>query len=418
MLRRSVLSESFLRCSRPSAISLNSLRLLLKRQTNNSPIVSSRVHYHISLRLNQSGASAVTSLASTEPQMENPPTSRMARTTTKQSLRRITPQRVPPRTRQSSEKADPVVALTVADSYELPKVIELFHQLGHLQAEMLLPQEAAYCPYPMSNGHKADTFVLTNGSIVTFGMTELDTIKLADELRTAEIRPYAVRESEDMDYIELPDEESGSEKVEESDIIRNINKRSYMDGEMIIIRGQEQLLDKVAFASGLARSTKLAVIEEGLEKYLESVRDITDRLATGRKLPVHDGREVLKKTGELLALRGNLNLYSELTETPDLYWSEPELETIYRAVSKNLDIAPRIAILNKKLDYVSEVVSILKAHLSEEKGVRLEWMIILLIMVEVCFETVHFVARYFEFPSESAAVIEADAKSPPSNKAE
>ncbi|KAK9365982.1 hypothetical protein V1509DRAFT_631273 [Lipomyces kononenkoae] len=334
-----------------------------------------------------------------------PPTSRITRPTSKQSLRRVTPQRVYPLAGRKSLPHGHVttvqlcVALTVADSYDLPKVLEILHNQGHLQASMLLPHEVTYAQYPLSSGQKADAFVLSNGSIVTFGMTEIDTIRLADELRAAEIRPYPVRESEDMDYVEFPDDlydtnnmdEEHNRHHREEDI-----KRSFMDGEIICIRGSDKVLDKAAFASGLARSTKLAVLEAGLEKYLESIRDITDRLATGAKLPVHDGREVLKKTGELLTLRGNLNLYSELTETPDLYWSEPELETIYRAISKNLDIAPRIAILNKKLDYVSEVVSILKAHLSEEKSVRLEWMIIILIMVEVAFEISHFMERYFD----------------------
>ncbi|KAK9433592.1 hypothetical protein V1505DRAFT_361573 [Lipomyces doorenjongii] len=339
-----------------------------------------------------------------------PPTSRITRTTTKQSLRRVTPQRVYPSANRKSLPLGQVtavqlcVALTVADSYDLPKVLEIFHNQGHLQASILLPHEVTYAQYPLSSGQKADAFVLSNGSIVTFGMTEIDTIRLADELRPAEIRPYPVRESEDMDYVEFPDDQYEPDNVDEESNRHHREEnlqRSFVDGEIICIRGFDRVLDKAAFASGLARSTKLAVLEMGLEKYLESIRDITDRLATGAKLPVHDGREVLKKTGELLTLRGNLNLYSELTETPDLYWSEPELETIYRAISKNLDIAPRIAILNKKLDYVSEVVSILKAHLSEEQSVRLEWMIIILIMVEVAFETSHFVERYFDWREKS-----------------
>ncbi|KAK9480694.1 hypothetical protein V1514DRAFT_275646 [Lipomyces japonicus] len=339
------------------------------------------------------------------------------RTTTKQSLRRIIPQRPPKqnainfhpssfRNKFEINKLSPCVALTVADSYDLPKVLENLHHLGHLNSSMLLPQEVAHATYPLSSGAKADAFILSNGSIVTFGMTEIETIELADLLVAAEIRPYAIRESEDMDFINLPydppdfslpaiDLALSSDSLQNS-LPHHNPRRSYMDGETICISGPDKILDMAAFASGLARSTKLAVLENGLEDYIENIRDITDRLATGRKLPVNSGRQVLKKTGELLALRGNLNLYSELIETPDLYWSEPELEQIYRQVSKNLDIAPRIAILNKKLDYVSEVVSILKSHLSEQQSVRLEWMVILLIAVEVVMEISHLVERYYE----------------------
>ncbi|KAK9461290.1 uncharacterized protein V1516DRAFT_695947 [Lipomyces oligophaga] len=318
----------------------------------------------------------------------------VSRTGTKQYLRRIAAQR-PVKGQQVNpphNTVQPCVALTAADLYDLPKVLELLHLEGHLQASMLLPHEAAYVPYPLSSGHKADVFILSNGSIVSFGMTEIETVTLADSIKSAEIRSYPIRESEDMDYVEFPYEEDESLNPVDGPKMT----RSFMDGEVFCICGAERILDKVAFASGLARSTKLAVIEMDLERFNETIRDITDRLATGRKLPVRDGREVLKKTGELLSLRGNLNLYSELTETPDLYWTEPELENIYKQVSKTLDIGPRIAILNKKLDYVSEVVSILKAHLSEETAHRLEWMVIILITIEIGFETAHYVERYFD----------------------
>lgn len=80
----------------------------------------------------------------------------------------------------------------------------------------------------------------------------------------------------------------------------------------------------------------------------------------------------------------------------DLYWEEPELEQLYSLISRKLDVATRIAILNKKLDYASESINVLKSHLSEEQGVRLEWMIIILIMVEVGFEIFHFVEHWYE----------------------
>ncbi|KAK9468055.1 hypothetical protein V1512DRAFT_260665 [Lipomyces arxii] len=338
--------------------------------------------------------------------IEAPPTARSTRTTTKQSLRRVTSQRDYPNRLKyliSEERPiQPCVGLSTADSYDLPKVIEILHSQGHLQASMLLPHEVAYAKYPLGNGHKADAFILSNGSIVTFGMSEIDTIRFADELLTAEIRSYPLRESEDMDYIELPEDPDDIHDTRNNHQDGEV-KRSFMDGETIYITGNDRIMDKAAFASGLARSTKLAVLEMGLERYLENVKDITDQLATGRKLKMNSGKHALKQTGELLRLRGNLNLYSELTETPDLYWSEPELESMYRAISKNLDIAPRIAILNKKLDYVSEVVSILKAHLSEVQSVRLEWMIIILIMVEVAFESFHFAERYLDWLDKSVA---------------
>lgn len=50
--------------------------------------------------------------------------------------------------------------------------------------------------------------------------------------------------------------------------------------------------------------------------------------------------------------------------------------------------------MNEKLNHCVELVSILSSHLSDRHHVRLEWMIIILIMVEVVFETLHYIDRY------------------------
>ena len=100
---------------------------------------------------------------------------------------------------------------------------------------------------------------------------------------------------------------------------------------------------------------------------------------------------MLKLTGELLKFRADLNLHSELIDTPEIYWSRPELEELYIKVSKVLDIRQRVHVLNKKLDYANELASVLRSHLSELHSLKLEWGIIVLIAVEVAFETLHWI---------------------------
>lgn len=54
-------------------------------------------------------------------------------------------------------------------------------------------------------------------------------------------------------------------------------------------------------------------------------------------------------------------------------------------VGRALDTNVRIKVLNEKMDYAQEIASVLRQQLSEKHGVRLEWIIILLIAVEVGF---------------------------------
>ena len=111
-------------------------------------------------------------------------------------------------------------------------------------------------------------------------------------------------------------------------------------------------------------------------------------LSTGGHLPFTRSF-TLQKTGQLLSIRAQLNLYSELTDSlPDLFWDtrhELGLEGYYDQVARALDTNIRIKTLNDKINYAQEIASILRQHLTEQHGVRLEWIIILLIMVEVGF---------------------------------
>lgn len=150
-------------------------------------------------------------------------------------------------------------------------------------------------------------------------------------------------------------------------------------------------LAKIAFSSGLARSTKLAVLESLLDEYLATTSNIPSLLSRGSRLPFTRSF-ILRKTGELLQFRAQLNLYSELTDSlPDIFWDSRHdlgLEGYYGAVGRALDVDVRIRQLNEKLDYASGIVEVMREQLSERHSLGLEWMIIILIAVEVGFEII------------------------------
>lgn len=98
---------------------------------------------------------------------------------------------------------------------------------------------------------------------------------------------------------------------------------------------------------------------------------------------------MLQKTGQLLELRAQLNHYSELTDSlPDLFWDskyELGLEGYYDQVGRALDVGVRIKTLNEKMDYAQEIASILRQTLAEKHSSFLEWIIIILIAIEISF---------------------------------
>ncbi|KAG7884886.1 hypothetical protein KL938_001143 [Ogataea parapolymorpha] len=281
----------------------------------------------------------------------------------------------------------PCVAVTACEVFDLENVRSVLSE-HHIKAEEIVRNEAVH--YQIEDAPvRTDVFVLHSGTVVSWGMPEQDVLdKVLPFLRSSMNTPYEIQ-TEDLDYIEY---ESGQEKE---------GQTSTIDHEIICIKGEprQKMLDKLAFSYGLSRSTRLAVLESSLEKHIQLTRNTTENLSQGKQLGI-GAREVLQSSGKLLLLRGKLNLYSELVETPDLYWTEPNLEKIYNHVSRILDVNTRISILNRKLDYCSDEARALLDILTTRKGTRLEWIVIYLIMIEVLFEMHHFYERYEEHQKE------------------
>jgi uncharacterized Rmd1/YagE family protein len=89
---------------------------------------------------------------------------------------------------------------------------------------------------------------------------------------------------------------------------------------------KETLLVRYAFSQALSRSTALSALEISLDDYLFSVSLLPHSLEKTGK-PGLGRKAVIRKLGGLMKFRQSLTLNREnFSDTPDLYWGEPELE--------------------------------------------------------------------------------------------
>ena len=266
----------------------------------------------------------------------------------------------------------------------------LFPQVVHIE----IPIDSS----TLASSNNGDLFVFPSGTLVAWDVAESTLSLLSTSLLPAAQNYYAKFENlekEDLEYMIDPKKDSSSIR---GDTIILGTKRLAFDGvtgdEMKQSSNVDTIFAKIAFSSGLANSTKLAILETLLDDYFESTRSIPADLSRGRRVRFTRS-EILQKTGQLLSVRAQLNLYSELTDSlPDLFWDskhELGLEGYYDQVGRALDINIRIKTLNQKMDYAQEIASVLHEQLKEQHGLRLEWIIIMLIAIEVAFGTYHIV---------------------------
>ncbi|PTB61904.1 DUF155-domain-containing protein [Trichoderma citrinoviride] len=289
-------------------------------------------------------------------------------------------------------EADPsnmVSATCIAEAFNMPVVLEILSSHGFAIDPDGTSFDAAEVVHARGvNG--GDIFVFPSGTIVTWSLPP--DVVTRQILRAAEEpHPEELREVEDLEFTTDNSRETSTLK---GDVVVLGTRKEHKDGDFL-----DTTLAKVAFSSGLARSTKLAVLESALTSYFESTRNIPALLSQGAGVPL-SRRFILQKTGELLSLRAKLNHYSELTDNlPDIFWdsrSELGLEGYYDQVGRALDVNVRIRALNQKMDYAQEIATVLREMSSEQHGTRLEWIIIVLIFVEVVFELRRIVIEYKE----------------------
>ncbi|KAI9708693.1 MAG: hypothetical protein M1828_002677 [Chrysothrix sp. TS-e1954] len=335
------------------------------------------------------------------------------------------------------DAAKNVTAYCAAEQYRMPEVSQTLKSLGYTidpHGTGLYPQvlHVRYPPAALDElqgssnrgqepQRQGDIFVFPSGTVVTWNVDELDGHHLVTRqlLEASENAHTARIETEDLEYIE----ETASERSSvHGDTIRlgvkppSSGGSTYDDSSQQQGQQQQQqqkggghplpqaakhadttnlTLAKIAFSSGLARSTKLAVLESALSTYFRSTHSIPVQLSRFQRRLPYSRRFILRKTGELLTLRAQLNLYSELTDSlPDLFWDsrhELGLEGYFEQVGRALDVNVRIRVLNERMNYAQEIATVLRETLAEKHGLLLEWAIIGLILVEVVFEVLRHV---------------------------
>ncbi|KAJ4987298.1 hypothetical protein SVAN01_07168 [Stagonosporopsis vannaccii] len=297
-----------------------------------------------------------------------------------------------------------VTAYCAAETYDIAKAARLVRAQGYELDPFqtgLYPQvlhiQTSDRPSEVKDFQQGDIFVFPSGTVVTWNVREREALKLVQQVlpAAAEGSHLELLETEDLDYLEDGSRES-SEVVGDT-IVLGTKPEQAADSSLPATTETgpasseiDTILAKIAFSSGLARSTKLAVLETLLSNYQHSTREIPNMLAAKHTRSPFTRSFILRKTGELLSIRAQLNLYSELTDSmPDLFWDsrhELGLGGYYDDVGRALDVGVRIKVLNEKIGFAQEIASVLREQLSEKHGLRLEWAIIALIAVEVVLE--------------------------------
>lgn len=300
-----------------------------------------------------------------------------------------------------------ICAICVAESFDMKAVVRALHHKQYLIDPDGLDFDDDEVIHVRPRGHGGDLFIFETGTVVTWSLPPERGIDLAtDTLLPAHENPHtALMDRDEMtERLEFEVDPTAPHNSMRGDTVvlgaaarrddgpEGASGQVHSGGDPTTDEGRA----KIAFSSGLARSTKVAVLETLLNSFLERTEEFPAQLKMGR-LRV-EKKAILRLTGELQHLRSQLNFFSELTDSlPDKFWdqrAELRLDGIYDQVGKALDVGSRIRVLNQRMDYAADMLGTVREMLDQEHGSRLEWIIIWLISVEVAFHLIDWAREY------------------------
>jgi uncharacterized Rmd1/YagE family protein len=212
-----------------------------------------------------------------------------------------------------------------------------------------------------SEDNEKDIFVFRYGTVTFWGF---DPEKEADFLST-----LTIFEKGPLENIE----------VEENNY--SFSETTSIGRESISLQSSDSMT-KLAVSYGLSQSIKLNIFEAITEVTIEKAKSYPEELAKKGKISISK-KEASKMMGQLMLQRNSINLHSEILDVPEFFWEYPDLEELYTLATVAFAIPSRVEILNKRLDIIKETFELLSNELNHQHSSFLEWIIIVLILIEV-----------------------------------
>jgi uncharacterized Rmd1/YagE family protein len=157
--------------------------------------------------------------------------------------------------------------------------------------------------------------------------------------------------------------------------------REGMKGEVVYLETLSverlQLIAEV-----LSKSVLLASYESSIAANLERMERLAGELERTGRIAAKT-RHLLQDVGATLHTEHLMVGRAAVSDKPEILWDAPALEGLYRRLEDEFEIQERHAALEQKLGLVTRTAQTLLDTLNTRHSLRVEWYIVILIVVEI-----------------------------------
>lgn len=221
-------------------------------------------------------------------------------------------------------------------------------------------------------------YLYTFGALVHQGVERIDPAILK-VLETATQRQF-LPETEETYYLSVdPSREEGA--------LSEGNVRVGWD-RVVLPNDQPELVSAVSLLLG--QSAALERYEQGADELIRLTLEISRKMEQ-RGRPPRATRNELRRIGSLTSYRLELASLFYILDRPEETWEHQEVATLYDALFRNLELGERNAATLHKLQAVENVADTVINIWQGRVSNRLEWAIVLLIVVDILLALFEFV---------------------------
>lgn len=147
----------------------------------------------------------------------------------------------------------------------------------------------------------------------------------------------------------------------------------------LTVLGEERL---AVVADVLAKSTVLDHFEQSIGRVIERMQPLAEEMER-RGRTTRRARDLIRLIGHAHRVRQETVWRVEVEEKPDLVWDRPDLDALWVRLAGEYELGERHRALHRKVELLSQSASTLLTLLHNERSLRVEWYIVILIVFEI-----------------------------------
>jgi required for meiotic nuclear division protein 1 len=169
--------------------------------------------------------------------------------------------------------------------------------------------------------------------------------------------------------------------------LRDDHKIEVKEGELafefnqVVVDHLDSKVFRIAMFN-IAQSVALDRYHEITENLLTEIRGFTNHLESTGKLSI-SRRNMLKFIGKALNTKNDIaeNIY--IFDAPELVWDDEYLDRLHKGLMKHFDLRVRFSEIEYTLRILEDNLSVFREISNQKESSLLEWIIILLILIEI-----------------------------------